>query len=161
MVRPLGPWETCNVFSEDRGYWYPAIQIAAGILMAAAVMTVLGMMFAAHQIRQAERALAQIAAESQAKLQAATAERQAKAAARADAERSKRQQEAERAQRIEDAQREGAALMAAKERAWSRYYQPSPECERPPNWDAQVECGNKHIRARREFEIGWERGEIR
>ena len=70
------------MFSEDRGYWYPAIQIAAGILMAAAVMTVLGMMFAAHQIRQTERAISEAAAETRARAQAAQTKQRAETAVR-------------------------------------------------------------------------------
>jgi uncharacterized membrane protein YhiD involved in acid resistance len=149
------------VFSEDRGYWYPAIQIAAGILMAAAVMTILGMLFAAHQLRQAERAIAEVAAETRARTEEAQARQRAEAAVKAERERQQRLEQAERTRRAQEAQREGIAQMEAKERAWNRYYQTPPECEKPANWDAQVECGNRHIRARREFEINWERGELR
>ena len=149
------------MFSEDRGYWYPAIQIAAGILMAAAVMTVLGLMFAAHQLRQAERAIAEVAAETRARTEATQAQQRAEIAMKAEQDRQRRLEQAERARQEEAARREGIAQMEAKERAWNRYYQAPPECEKPANWDAQVECGNKHIRARRDFELKWERGEIR
>jgi hypothetical protein len=43
-----------------------------------------------------------------------------------------------------------------KERAWAAFYKPYPSCEHPPTWEDQVECGNRYIRARREFEKQWD-----
>lgn len=43
---------------------------------------------------------------------------------------------------------ERAEAERRKEEAWRRFYQPSEECLNT----ASVECGNAHIRARREFE---------
>ena len=143
------------MFNEDRGYWYPAIQIAAGILLAAAVMTALGLMFAAHQIRQAEQAIAQVAADIQARTEAAQAKQRAAAVAKAEQDRQRRLEQAEKARQTEKARREGVTQMEAKERAWDRYYQTPPECEKPADWDVQVGCDNEHIRARRDFELKW------
>jgi hypothetical protein len=45
---------------------------------------------------------------------------------------------------------------AAKAAAWAAFYQPSPECLA----QTSVECGNAHIRARREFEQKYAAGEL-
>ncbi len=45
---------------------------------------------------------------------------------------------------------------ARMEAAWSKYFQPSEECLQT----VSVECGNAHIRARREFERKYAAGEI-
>lgn len=63
------------------------------------------------------------------------------------------QQEAFRAeQEKRDAERR-------KELAWARYFVAPTACERPPTWEFQVECGNRYMRAKREFEARWERGD--
>ena len=45
---------------------------------------------------------------------------------------------------------------AAKEAAWAAEWKIPPECEHPVDWAAQVECGNRYIRARRAFDERWE-----
>jgi hypothetical protein len=70
---------------------------------------------------------------------AAAARAKTAAAARAESEQLMHQQEQER----------------LKAEAWARYYVPPAACEKPPTWDFQVECGNRHIRAKREFEAEW------
>lgn len=47
-----------------------------------------------------------------------------------------------------------------KEAAWRSYFTPADYCDNPPTMKAMVECGNAHIRAKREFEIKWERGDF-
>ncbi len=49
---------------------------------------------------------------------------------------------------------------ARKAAAWEAFFQPRKECDDPKDWDTQVECGNVHIRAKREFEDRWSRGDI-
>ena len=44
---------------------------------------------------------------------------------------------------------------AAMEAAWNAEWKVSAECEHPADWDSQVECGNRYIRARRAFEERW------
>lgn len=44
---------------------------------------------------------------------------------------------------------------AAMEAAWNAEWKVSPECEHPVDWPAQVECGNRYIRAKRAFEERW------
>lgn len=51
-----------------------------------------------------------------------------------------------------------AARMAA---ASAAFYIPSAKCDNPSDWDVKIECGNAHIRAQRELEAKWARGELR
>jgi hypothetical protein len=47
------------------------------------------------------------------------------------------------------------ALGKQKNLAFASFYQPPASCEHPIDWSAQVECGNKYIRAKRAFELKW------
>ena len=63
-------------------------------------------------------------------------------------------------QREED-QRETEArrqqkLMAAKEAAWVKFYEPRPECTNPRLDTQFVECGNEYRRAKVRFEGMWQ-----
>ena len=49
---------------------------------------------------------------------------------------------------------------ARKDAAWQAFFQPRKVCDNPPDSDTPVECGNAHMRAKREFEERWARGEI-
>jgi hypothetical protein len=77
------------------------------------------------------------------------------------------QREAEQARRAEEAREiVNTALAeqsheARKEAAWNAFYVPSKVCENPPDMDTQVECGNAHIRAKKDFEKKWSRGLIK
>jgi hypothetical protein len=93
-------------------------------------------------------------------------------------ERSKAQQ-AESARRAAEAQRAQLETQAAqlradsaaaqaeqqeaarKEAAWRAFFQPKKVCDNPPDFDTQVECGNAYMRAKRDFDARWERGELR
>jgi Protein of unknown function (DUF2726) len=50
-----------------------------------------------------------------------------------------------------------AAAAAKKERelAWAASYAAPASCEHPADWTAQVECGNRYMRAKKEFETRW------
>lgn len=50
---------------------------------------------------------------------------------------------------------------ARKETAWRAFFQPKKVCDNPPDFDTQVECGNAYMRAKRDFEARWARGDIR
>ena len=50
---------------------------------------------------------------------------------------------------------EAAALQKQKYLAWAAFYSAPASCEHPTDWDAQVECGNKYMRAKKLFEQGW------
>jgi Protein of unknown function (DUF2726) len=48
------------------------------------------------------------------------------------------------------------ALQRKKDLAWAAFYSPPASCEHPADWSAQVECGNKYMRAKKIFEQKWE-----
>lgn len=62
---------------------------------------------------------------------------------------------------IRRAESEQLADEAAMEAAWTAEWKVSPDCEHPVDWDAQVECGNRYIRARRKFESQWSQSALR
>lgn len=86
------------------------------------------------------------------------------------AEATRREAEAERVRLEDEAARTRSELTAArleqqeaarKEAAWQMFFQPKKICDNPPDSTTLVECGNAYIRAKREFEAQWERGELR
>jgi hypothetical protein len=93
-----------------------------------------------------ERARAQQAGAARQAAEAQRAQLEAKAAqARSDMETARlEQQEA-----------------ARKDAAWQAFFKPKKVCDNPPDSDTQVECGNAYMRAKREFEERWERGDLR
>ena len=48
-----------------------------------------------------------------------------------------------------------AALQEQKNLAWAAFYSAPPSCEHPVDWNAQVECGNQYMRAKKKFELQW------
>jgi hypothetical protein len=48
-----------------------------------------------------------------------------------------------------------AALQARKDHAWATFYSAPTSCERPVDRNAQVECGNLFMRAKKRFEAQW------
>jgi Protein of unknown function (DUF2726) len=48
-----------------------------------------------------------------------------------------------------------AVLKKQKDLAWMAFYSAPASCEHPADWAAQVECGNRYMRAKREFEKQW------
>ncbi|MFT3907311.1 MAG: DUF2726 domain-containing protein [Steroidobacteraceae bacterium] len=61
---------------------------------------------------------------------------------------------AELQQQLEQ-QQARTALAQRKAAAWAAFYQAPAACDEPANWSEQVECGNRYIRAQREFEKQW------
>jgi Protein of unknown function (DUF2726) len=51
--------------------------------------------------------------------------------------------------------RPAADLQRQKDRAWLAYYSAPASCEHPVDWNAQVECGNQYMRAKKDFEKQW------
>ena len=51
--------------------------------------------------------------------------------------------------------RAAADLQRQKDHAWLAYYSAPASCEHPVDWNAQVECGNQYMRAKRDFEKQW------
>ena len=86
---------------------------------------------------------------------------QAAAASRsAEAQRAKLEARAAEMRAQADTARVEQAQAARKEAAWVAFFKPRKACDDPADWDAQVECGNAHMRAKREFEERWARGEF-
>jgi hypothetical protein len=48
------------------------------------------------------------------------------------------------------------ALQNRKDQAWAAFYSAPTSCERPVDWNAQVECGNQYMRTKKVFEKRWE-----
>jgi hypothetical protein len=48
-----------------------------------------------------------------------------------------------------------AALQKQKTLAWGAFYSAPTSCEHPVDWNAQVECGNQFMRAKKRFEAEW------
>jgi hypothetical protein len=47
------------------------------------------------------------------------------------------------------------ALQKKKDQAWAASYSAPASCEHPVDWNAQVECGNQYMRAKKLFEQKW------
>lgn len=140
-----------------------ALQIAAGIVMAAIVVFVFRMLLVVASVK----AVGHAAQQMQATVQQQAADMQARVLAQ-QAERLRQAEEAKRAQLEANAAQMRAAAYAArveqeaatkKVTAWAAFYRPAKKCDNPGDWDTQVECGNAHIRAQREFEARWEQRE--
>jgi hypothetical protein len=43
-------------------------------------------------------------------------------------------------------------LQKKKDQAWAAFYSAPASCEHPIDWNAQVECGNQYMRAKKVFE---------
>jgi hypothetical protein len=149
---------------DDGGPLKLAIQIAAGIVIAAAVIFVgmhLYLLALAHVATEAlEEAQRQVQTEvvqmhTRIEAQQQEGQRRAERAKRAQLEADAAQLRAKAA--VARAEQETAARKAA---AWATFYQPAKKCDNPSDWDIQVQCGNAHIRAQREFEAQWAAGEL-
>jgi len=53
------------------------------------------------------------------------------------------------------AESQAAELQRQKDHAWLAHYSAPASCEQPVDWKAQVECGNRYMRAKKEFEKQW------
>lgn len=130
------------------------VKIAIGAILFVGIRFVL--------LNQVTHSMTEIANVAQQSLAKTTAQFQADAARRASQiEHEKQAQLAADAARINaaaEAAAQKASAQQAKEQAWKRYYTAPKECEHPPSWEAQVECGNKYIRAKRSFEAQYSPG---
>lgn len=52
-------------------------------------------------------------------------------------------------------EKDAVALQTRKETAWAAYYIPPASCENPSTRSERVDCRNRFLRARREFELQW------
>lgn len=131
-------------------------KIALGIFLGGVLLWIAFEYRARYEVRQLEKALEQSAQEMRADAQHSI-EQQGRREAQQVA-----QHEAQRAFEVErqraDAQRRIHAQRSerAKIDAWARFYQPSTQCLN----EATVECGNQHMRARKEFERRYAAGDL-
>jgi hypothetical protein len=51
--------------------------------------------------------------------------------------------------------RTAADFQRQKDHAWLAYYSAPASCEHPVDWNAQVECGNQYMRAKKDFQKQW------
>jgi hypothetical protein len=56
------------------------------------------------------------------------------------------------------AESQAADFQRQKDHAWLASYSAPASCEHPADWKAQVECGNRYMRAKKEFEKQWTAG---
>jgi Flp pilus assembly protein TadG len=136
-----------------------ALQIAAGIVMAVLVIAFGERIYMEAELQAATEAMAKMnadAARANTQMQAQRDAQLMSQRAQADAMAQARLQE-NAASAQEQAHINLAAQRAAirKKEAWSRFFTPAKDCERPKDWDAQVQCGNAYMRAMREFETHW------
>jgi hypothetical protein len=59
------------------------------------------------------------------------------------------------AERRDNELRAITALRRQRDRAWADFYSSPASCDHPSDWNAQVECGNQYMRAKRAFEEHW------
>jgi hypothetical protein len=87
---------------------------------------------------------------------------QADAARRAsDAQRAQLEARAAQTRSDMEAARLEQQQAARKDAAWQAFFKPKKVCDNPPDSDTQVECGNAYMRAKRDFDARWERGDLR
>lgn len=145
---------------KERSFWRLPMQIAAGLLIVGLLGFVARLVLVGVVVEgigsTSQRAMVDIG--EQAKLSAERA-RRVQVARQAEVEADRiRKLRAEAARLQAAADRERAILVAEENReiAWRKFYRPSRECLRA----ASVECGNEHIRARREFEGRYASGQL-
>lgn len=139
--------------SKEPDFLGDVLKIALGITLGGVMLFVLANVYFGYQLRAFSRA-----ASSELSSMVEKAEGQA-AAAKAAAEASRLQElrrKAANTQRAADVSRAADVAEAQREAAWKRFYQPRPACLE----SSSVECGNEHIRARREFESRYASGQF-
>jgi uncharacterized protein HemX len=136
-----------------------AVQIAAGILLAAVLIGVgryvflmAGLSYFASTMQQVQSDMMRDTARMQAQRDAKERERQRLTEqARVDRLRANAAQMRVQVELAQSAQEQATRKAAA----WEAFYKPRKDCSHPADWNAQVACGNEYIRAKREFEKRW------
>ena len=144
--------------------WRHPLVITRGVIAVVAVisMGVRGCVerkarIAAEAVARAE---AQAARDAQSKIEQqqreAAAQQQARQTIEDEREAARRQATREREQEQETARRASIAEADRKEQAWAKFYRKPASC----NDAATMACSNDYIRAKREFERRYARGEL-
>jgi hypothetical protein len=133
-----------------------ALQIAAGIVTATLTLWVLSLMLvgaaANHVGGEVTKMMEQQTARAAERTRLDRARQHDAALARHEAETAAVDAEHRHALALAAV----ADRQAAKERAWLEHYRAPADCEQPPSWEAQVECGNHYMRAKAEFDERWD-----
>jgi hypothetical protein len=134
---------------QESDFFGGVLKIALGLFLGALLIWMAIEYRARYEVRQLQQVLQQSSQE----VRAISQHREAQQAANREAQRV-RHAEREQAdyQRKIDVQR----AERTKADAWSRFYQPSTQCLN----DTTVECGNQHMRARKEFERLYAAGQL-
>ena len=136
------------------------LKIGLGIALGAFLVWMAAEYYMRYRIKQAAEVIQTVVDDASEEMRAAqvrATERQA--AFRRQQEEQRRRDAQARAAAIQASagrQRTIRAAEAAKAAAWAAFYQPSAQCLN----EASVECGNQHMRARREFERRYAAGEL-
>lgn len=105
--------------------------------------------FTQHQLAQVQKTMAQVQQQS--------LQQQAQIRAKSQAQAQARREEADR--QVMDSIRR-AEEWQKKEAAWNAFFHQSPDCDVWRDDRHMVECQNKVIRAKRDFEHLWAAGEL-
>lgn len=126
-----------------------------------AVVAVAGLWLAGYLIRDGQNKADQKAVEQVLRSMSEEAQRKNAQARREAAMQKAAAEAAAEARAREEQRRHAAAAQArraaeARERAWAAHYKPPRECENPgDDWNAQVECANHYMRARKAFDASY------
>ena len=120
------------------------LKITAGILLAAFILFLAKNAYWNYQAYELARSIEQMEKDAR-----------QKAAAKRQAIHDQKVQEARRAIIAKDTQRQKSREAAVREAAWKAFYQQPEDCLSYKSNKHMVECGNKRVRARREFDQQW------
>ena len=144
-------------------------RIQLGVIIALAVaglvlVWIVGVTFVQWRAQQAAQETLRLNQEAQRQAQAQVEQMEREALTRkAQLEAEQQRQEEKRVKAFAEEQRASEAARRAeaeagdrREKAWARFYRPPPHCET----SATMECTNRYIRAKRQFDEKWARGEF-
>lgn len=148
------------LMDREPDFFGDVLKIALGIALGGLILWMAAEYYMRYRIKQATDAFQQTVQEVAAGMDEAhrrTLERQeAQRRARQEQARVDQMRRSSAVQAAADRERARQRAEAAKEAAWAAFYQPSEECLK----QTSVECGNEHIRARREFERKYAAGQL-
>jgi len=144
-------------------------RIQLGVIIALAIagvvlVWIVGVTFVQWRSQLAAQETLRLNQEAQRQAQAQVEQMEREALARkAQLEADQQRQEEKRIQAFTEEQRAADAARRAeaeagdrREKAWARFYRPPPHCET----SATMECTNRYIRAKRQFDEKWAKGEL-
>ncbi|MCU1533470.1 MAG: hypothetical protein JWO49_3041 [Arthrobacter sp.] len=136
-----------------------ALSVALGIAMAGLLGFAVRMYFVNQAIAQVNNSILQITLQSQRSLQMHQDQAAANQQAALEQASNQRVEAAARQKETQMLKDEAALEVARKEATWRRFYQKPPWCDTAEG-QAFVECANGFIRATREFELKYAKGQV-